>query len=300
MITFDKFDKNRYSQDVIVTDGLIARLYGITGDNVYLLPRGEKAKSMYNFARLCKWLVDINLPKQSRVVAVGGGSVGDVAGFAASVYKRGVNVLNVPTTLLAMVDSAIGGKTAIDMCGVKNVIGSFVNCNTLTDTDFLNTLPPRQIRYAMGEILKYRMLDENIDSVKGDVKNFVRPCALFKEKIVSEDRYDKGMRKILNMGHTVGHALELQYGISHGEAVRWGLKYELELSFKLGFASREYRDCWQKHFKGNAPRINDETLRLMTFDKKNVDGKVFFVLPCDGYKTRFFTADDLHGLFAEV
>lgn len=300
MITFEPFDKNKYVNDVIVTDSLLSSLYDITGDNVYILPRGERAKSAYHFVRLAKWLVERNVSKQSGVIAVGGGSVGDLAGFVASVYKRGISVVNVPTTLLSMVDSGIGGKTAIDMCGVKNVLGSFIQCDTAIDVNFLKTLPKRQFDYAMGEVLKYRMLSEEIDNISGGVADYVKPCALYKESVVAQDRLDTGVRRTLNLGHTVGHALELQYNLAHGKAVTWGLKYELDIAFVLGYASDQYRKKWQGYFQGKCPEITQETLRLMKFDKKNVDDKVVFVLPCDNHSTRFFATNDLEGLFAEV
>ncbi|HIT77758.1 MAG TPA: 3-dehydroquinate synthase [Candidatus Limihabitans stercoravium] len=300
MITFETFDKYKYVNDVIVTDSLISSLYGITGDNVYILPRGERAKSQYHFFKLAKWMVERNVSKQSRVIAVGGGSVGDLAGFVASVYKRGIAVVNVPTTLLSMVDSAIGGKTAIDMCGVKNVLGSFIQCDTVIDVNFLKTLPKRQFDYAMGEVLKYRMLSAEIDQINGSVVDYVKPCALYKESVVAQDRLDAGVRRTLNLGHTVGHALELQYNLAHGKAVTWGLKYELDIAFSLGYASAEYRSKWQKNLVGKCPEITEETLRLMKFDKKNLDDKVVFVLPCDNHATKFFATNDLEGLFAEV
>ena len=140
---------------MVVTDEHVAKLYGIT--QAYLLPRGERAKTFFHAQKLCRWLTD-NADKHTLMVAVGGGSVGDVAGFCASVFKRGMPLLQVPTTLLAQVDSGIGGKTALDVAGVKNAVGTFYEADTLIDVNFLGTLSPAQRKNGMAEVLKYRML----------------------------------------------------------------------------------------------------------------------------------------------
>jgi len=188
----------------------------------------------------------------------------------------------VPTTLLAMVDSAIGGKTAIDLVGVKNVVGSFVHGDTVVDVGFLATLPPEQLASGMGEIIKYRMLSERIDNA-ADLAETIRLCAEFKQRLCEEDFYDKGVRHLLNMGHTVGHVLELAYEIPHGIAVANGLYYETELAKCLHICTYEYADKWQteikRHFK--LYTITAELLDKMKYDKKNVGGKVGFVLPTE-------------------
>ena len=145
MIWVENFDLTKYSNCLVVTDVNLAELYNVVGDNVFVLPAGEKAKDFAWAKKLCSWFLSKNLDKKGTVVAVGGGSVGDVAGFAASIYKRGVKVIQVPTTLLSMVDSAIGGKTAVNLDGVKNAVGTIIEVDTLIDTRFLQTLSAEQI-----------------------------------------------------------------------------------------------------------------------------------------------------------
>ena len=244
MITFQQFDLSNYINDLIVTDNNLSQLYNIAGDNVFVLPCGEQAKDFAWAQKLCSWFLHKNLPRSGRVVCVGGGSVGDVAGFASSIYKRGVKVLQVPTTLLSMVDSAIGGKTAINLDGVKNAVGTIIAVDTLIDTRFLQTLSDEQIEDGFGEIEKYRLLDEQISKYQGDVDGLIALCASYKQRVVESDLYDCGARKRLNLGHTVAHGLELTYGITHGQAVKYGLYYEMALAVKLGVVEKEFFDQW--------------------------------------------------------
>lgn len=285
MITFQPFNLQQYTNCLIVTDSKIAALYNITGDNVYLLPRGEKAKSLYHARKLCSWFLAHNLTKSDTVVAVGGGSIGDTVGFAASVYKRGVRLLHVPTTLLAQIDSSIGGKTAVDLDGVKNAIGTFYQADTLIDVDFLSTLDKTQRLNGYGELLKYRMLSSDIDEIylkHGAMSvQTVRACVEFKQNICNIDPFDKGKRRLLNLGHTIGHAMELYNRIPHGVAVANGIYYETLLASKLGLCSKHYADKWMSQARNNFTiySLNNEILQLTANDKKN-DGKgICFVAP---------------------
>ena len=281
-VTFEKFDLTKYRTCPIVTDGKIAKLYGISGDNVYLLPRGEKSKSFRHVQQLCRWFLSLNLNKSDLVVAVGGGSVGDTVGFATSIYKRGVRLLHVPTTLLAQIDSSIGGKTAIDLDGVKNAVGSYHFADTLIDVDFLKTLDKKQLTSGYGEILKYRMLNEEIDEVfkDGDLSQTVQACVRYKQQVCDVDPYCQNERNKLNFGHTVGHAMELIYGLPHGIAVANGIYYETLLAANMGICSREYAAKWMAEAEKFAILpLTDEIISLTLSDKKNVGGKVSFVLP---------------------
>ncbi len=277
-ITFGKY--RRGSDSVTVTDENLARLYGIEGDNVYILPRGEEAKSFAHAEALCRWLLSKHVGPDTLVEAVGGGSIGDSVGFACSVYKRGVRLLQLPTTLLAMVDSGIGGKTAIDLDGVKNVVGTYYFADTLIDTDFLNTLDEEQMHSGMGEIMKYGMLSDGI--VTEDLCRTVRNCALFKQRICLEDPYCEGRRNMLNFGHTVGHAMELSLGLTHGVAVANGLYYETLLAERLGLCGAEYA-CKRERIRERFEiyPIDERVLGYTIQDKKNVGGKVGMVLPPD-------------------
>lgn len=299
MIVYQKFNLSDFSDCLIVTDELLGELYGIKGDNVYYLPRGESAKSFENVQSLCRWFLSRNLERRGRVVAVGGGSVGDTVGFAASIYKRGVALTHVPTTLVAQIDSSIGGKTAIDLDGVKNAVGTFYSADTLIDIRFLQTLSQEQILCGQGELLKYRMLSSEIDGVfaRGNVENTVRACAEYKSNVCSLDPYDSGVRRRLNFGHTVGHALELSCGLTHGAAVANGIYYATNLAYKLGKCAKSYRDEWTDKVKALFPIVplSREILELTRFDKKNVGGKVTFVLP-DAFDETSVSTEELISL----
>ncbi|MCH5159759.1 MAG: 3-dehydroquinate synthase [Clostridiales bacterium] len=283
-ITFDKFDFSKFRDNPVVTDSKIAEFYSICGDNVYLLPRGEKAKSFEQIEALCSWFLSKNLSKDGTIVAVGGGSIGDTVGFAASIYKRGVNVLHVPTTLIAQVDSSIGGKTAIDLDGVKNAVGSYHFGDTLIDFDFLKTLDDAQRLSGLGEIIKYAMLDAQVAKLffegKG-LNDVIYACVNCKQSICNADPYCNGERNKLNFGHTIGHALELSYGIPHGVAVANGIYYETLLASQLGKCDKAYADKWMGTVaaKFKIYPLTKDVLQLTLHDKKNADGKVCFMLP---------------------
>lgn len=286
MITYKKFVLNDYTDSLIVTDGKIAELYGISGDNVYLLPQGEAAKTFECVQKLCEWFLSRNLQRGGSVVAVGGGSIGDAVGFACSVYKRGsVKLTHVPTTLVAQIDSSIGGKTAIDLDGIKNAVGTFYNADTVMDADFLKTLDDIQLLNGSGELVKYRMLSQGIDSLfKGEITEpLIKACVDYKQSLCAIDPYDNNQRRILNFGHTIGHGLELTYGLPHGVAVANGLYYETLIALKLGKCSAEYFDKWADEIKRGFAicPITDQAVKCLKNDKKNVDGKICFVLPSD-------------------
>ncbi len=284
MVEFGKFVLSNYANDFVVTDDKIASLYGINGDNVFLLPRGESAKNFACAEQLCRWLLAKKVKKNSQLVAVGGGSIGDVVGFVASIFKRGVKLLHIPTTLLAMVDSSIGGKTAMDLDGAKNVVGTFYPANTLVDTTFLQTLDNEQLTNGMGEILKYRMLDSNIATVfeSQNLSALIQKCITYKLDICNADPYDNGLRQKLNFGHTLGHAMELSLDIPHGLSVISGIYYETLLAHNLGLCDKNYLQKWQGECQKLAnicPCLTDSMLDLCLNDKKNDTNQIAFVLP---------------------
>lgn len=300
-ITFDKFKLSNYIDCLIVTDNRIASLYQIYGDNVYLLPQGEQAKSFEQVQKLCSWFLSRNLTSRDKVVAVGGGSIGDAVGFATSIYKRGVDVLHVPTTLIAQIDSSIGGKTAINLDGVKNAVGTYHFGDTLIDVDFLKTLSDEQLTSGMGELMKYRMLSSSVEKAFNDcngiTSNVIKACVKYKQSVCDVDPYCKGARNKLNFGHTIGHALELSCGISHGVAVANGIYYETLMANKLNVCSREYACKWMKAVtdKFHIYPLTDKILSLALNDKKNTRDKVGFVLPKD-FTEAYFTIDKVKEL----
>ncbi len=283
---FGKFNLNDYNDCLIVTDEKIAQLYDILGDNVFFIPRGELAKNFDTIQSLCRWFLQKNLKRNQTVVAVGGGSIGDTVGFACSIFKRGVRLLHVPTTLLAMVDSAIGGKTAIDLDDVKNAVGTFYQGEVLVDVDFLSTLDTEQMRNGLGEILKYRMLNEQIDATfsSGDQLQTIKRCAHYKQSVCETDPFDNNIRQKLNFGHTIGHAMELTLGIPHGLAVLNGIYYETQLANKLGLCDQTYCKKWQSEVQkliDVCPSLTSSMLDVTINDKKNDNNLVTFVLPSD-------------------
>lgn len=282
MITYKSFSLSDYADVLIVTDANVARLYGIEGDNVLVLPAGEQTKSFSYLQMVWRWFLAKGLHRNGRVVAVGGGVVGDLVGFAASVFMRGVSLTHVPTTLLAQIDSSIGGKTAINLCGVKNVVGSFVDADTVIDTSFLQTLPQEQLQSGYGEVLKYRMLSDSIDGLT-DLDDIIKACVDFKCKICAQDKLDTGSRRVLNLGHTVGHAMELQLGIPHGIAVANGLYYETQLSYRLGRCGAEYKDKWQRRVAEQFEiyPLTSKLLSKLVSDKKNVNQNICFSIPTE-------------------
>ena len=238
--------------------------------------------------------------RHSLLINIGGGMVTDLGGFAASTFKRGINYINIPTTLLAMVDASVGGKTGINFRGLKNEIGVFNNASTvILDTQFLKTLDAENICSGYAEMLKHGLISDekmwaelmNFELEQPDLKQLSRMVAdsvAVKERIVTEDPTEKGIRKALNLGHTVGHAFESfalkRQPVLHGYAVAWGLICELYLScIKTGFPTDKMHQTVRfiKEHYGMMTIVCDDyptLLELMTHDKKNVAGTINFTL----------------------
>ncbi len=202
---------------------------------VFTMPPGEEAKTMATVEDLCRGFSRWGLTRSDVVVAVGGGVVTDTAGFAAAVYHRGVAVVHVATTLLGQVDAAIGGKTGVNVAEGKNLIGAFWQpAGVICDTGVLETLPPREYRSGLGEMVKYQFLGTDLEGVGLDEQ--VARCVALKAAVVGEDEREGGRREILNYGHTLAHALETAggYDLRHGEAVAVGLMFAAHLAAHLG------------------------------------------------------------------
>ena len=201
---------------------------------------GEQHKNLQTVQRIWKTLMKHHADRNALLVNLGGGAITDLGGFAASTYKRGIKFINIPTTLLAMVDAAIGGKTGIDFGGAKNQIGTFAEAeDVLVDPVFLSTLPRREILSGWAEMLKYGFIaDANLlKSNLEDYQQYINRAGEIKREIVAQDPTEKGLRKILNFGHTLGHAIEshcmtTEYPLLHGEAVALGMAGALWLSVK--------------------------------------------------------------------
>lgn len=260
----------------------------------------ERAKSLQSVQEIYRLLVEGNFGKDTLLISIGGGITGDVSGFVASTYMRGIQLIHIPTTITSAVDSAIGGKTGVNFLTTKNLIGSFYQPKAvLVDTRFFTTLPKIEIHSGIGEILKYGYLSDSnfynfilnhqsqLQSLRRKELNYVlQECIRIKSAIVSMDEKDTGVRKILNFGHTFAHAFESSSGfkIKHGEAVVAGIVSALFLSSRLGFVNQGELDVFLKlplSF-GITQKLcalkNEEILTEMKLDKKNSNDAINFVL----------------------
>jgi 3-dehydroquinate synthetase len=207
----------------------ILPLLDIPGKKVifWKAPDGEKVKNFENLNSAVEFFLSKNIHRNSHVVSLGGGATSDFAGMVASVLLRGLSWSVIPTTLLSMVDAGIGGKVAINSAHGKNLIGAFHHPeNIWIANEFLDTLPKEEYESGLGEIIKYCYLDKKIyEKVTSntDLQEIIKSCVLFKEKVTTEDFKESGKRKILNFGHTLGHAIEKTYSLSHGISVIWGI-----------------------------------------------------------------------------
>jgi 3-dehydroquinate synthase len=266
-----------------------------------IVPEGEEAKTFGASEELLGDLIEYGLDRRGVVVALGGGSVGDSAGFAASVYMRGVRVIQIPTTLLGQVDSGIGGKTAVNHPSGKNLIGSFHQPSLVAcDTALLATLPPRELRSGLAEVAKYGVVSDAIlykgleveadGLLSGEAEKLrwvVGRCVASKARFVEADeRDDAGIRAALNYGHTVGHAVETLSGhsIRHGEAVAIGMVAASRVAHGLGLLKqadlvRQINLIRQLGLPVDVPYGLDEVLPVMRRDKKTEAGSIRLVLP---------------------
>jgi 3-dehydroquinate synthase len=276
-------------------------LAGVPND-VLFLPNGEEHKRLAPLETLADEMVRRGGDRSSLVVAFGGGVVNDMAGFLAAIFMRGIPVLQVPTTLLAQVDASLGGKTGVNLATGKNLIGSFHQpVAVLIDPDVLGTLPEREYRSGLYEIVKagvireaalFRFLTERVGDVlerKPDaVDHIIAESVRMKAEVVSADEREGDLRRILNFGHTFGHALEVETGYTrflHGEAVAWGMRAAVYLAELTGYLSAEDSvDILETiRLYGPIPPLDgilaENLLARLVHDKKTVQGRVHFVLP---------------------
>jgi 5-deoxy-5-amino-3-dehydroquinate synthase len=254
---------------------------------LFFLPRGEPAKDLESVEELCRGFARWGLTRTDVVVAVGGGVVTDVAGFAAAVYHRGVAVVHVPTTLLGQVDAAIGGKTGVNLPEGKNLVGAFWQpVAVLCDTETLRTLPAREYRSGLGEMAKYAFLGvERLRDLALD--DAVAACVQAKAEVVGADEREGGRRALLNYGHTLAHALETtgHYDLRHGEAVGIGLVFAGRLAERLGrvdhlraLEHEELVAAYELPTRIPPGRSPAELVAVMRRDKKATSGGLTFVL----------------------
>jgi 3-dehydroquinate synthase len=256
-----------------------------------LMPAGEENKSMKGLAGLYDAFSRMNLTRNGLVVAFGGGVAGDLGGFAAATWMRGVHFVQVPTTLLAQVDSSVGGKTAVNLPQGKNLVGAFYQPKlVLIDPLTLRSLPDREMRSGMAEVIKYgairsASLFEALADSAFDLSDVIYECCRIKSEIVARDERDLGERMLLNFGHTLGHAIEKRSGwrYRHGEAVGIGMVLAASMGEKMGLTEPGAADALRRSLRRHGleteyPGDLEELTPLLSMDKKNVDGGVQLIL----------------------
>ena len=295
----------------VVTNPVVAPIYLVTLQEALaragaqsipvLIEDGEQAKGWETLDRVFDALLAAHLGRDALIVALGGGVVGDLAGFAAATYQRGIPFIQVPTTLLAQVDSSVGGKTAINHARGKNMVGAFHQpLAVIADVATLNSLPDRELRAGIAEVIKHGLildleflewLEARIDSLlardPAALEHAVRRSCELKAQVVATDERESGLRAILNFGHTFGHAIEAGVGYGewlHGEAVATGMVMAAELSVRAGTLRRQDADrvkalITRAGLPVRGPKISaDRYLELMQVDKKASAGRVRFIL----------------------
>ncbi len=288
----------------VITDSNVSKLYvkpvesslqkaGFTCCR-FVFPAGEASKNIRTLSDILEFLAEQEMTRQDIIIAIGGGVVGDIAGFAAAVYQRGIRFILLPTTFLAAVDSSIGGKTAIDLKAGKNLAGAFYQPHlVLCDTDTLETLPPEIFADGIAETLKYGILGNRelfektaAGIARKDCENIIEACVKMKRDIVTEDEYDIAKRQLLNLGHTFGHAIEKQsaYAISHGKAVAIGLHLIAQAAEQRGIAEQGLAETIRRALSANCLPTETEftTIEIMDGllrDKKRHGSRISFVFP---------------------
>lgn len=303
-------------------DKLYGKSLGFDKKCKFVLKDGEKQKNFKNYKRIIDFCLKTKLTRDDAIIAIGGGVVGDIAGFAASTYMRGIDLIQIPTTLLACVDSSVGGKTAIDTSYGKNLVGTFYQPKVVfINTNFLKTLDIRDFKTGLGEVVKYafiekscmsgeefnliNFLDENVKEIfefdNRTLQELIRMCISLKISVVEKDEKESSLRRILNFGHTYGHAVEKLTGykkFTHGECVVAGIIFAFNLALKNNLVDKNYvyfmEDVMKKFdFKQIPPYDLKKVIPLMKTDKKSTDEFIRFILPVDYSTVKEFKFNDL-------
>ena len=327
---------------IIVTDENVASHWletletALTEANYQILTRiltpGEQTKSLTQIDTLTDWILESGVDRKTTIIALGGGVIGDLAGFAAAITLRGLPFVQIPTTLLAQVDSSVGGKTAVDTRHGKNLIGAFYQPRlVLADTDTLSTLPARQVAAGYAEVVKYGLINDLVffewceanghailDGDAAAARYAVEMSCRAKAAIVAQDEHEKGTRALLNLGHTFGHAFEAEAGFDdlllHGEGVAFGTVCAFDLSHRLELCSGQEAERVRSHFtkvglptniEGIAKRhwTPDAILAHMGKDKKTEGGNLTFILARgigQAYIDRDVPIDTLRALLSDI
>jgi 3-dehydroquinate synthase len=301
-----------YKNYIVIFSQKVYKLYSkildFPKDKIYVLPDGEKEKNYKNYIKILNFALSKKLKREDAIVAIGGGVVGDLAGFVASTYMRGVKYIQVPTTLLSATDSSVGGKTAINTKFGKNLVGTFYQPSAVfINVNFLKTLDEKQFKSGLGEVLKYGFIEKNCKPfdephlinfltefqekiLNRDIltlKELIKMCIELKIAVVEQDEKEKGLRKILNYGHTYGHAVEslTKYRkYTHGQCVVEGIRFALNLAYKLNLIDKEYKflceDLIKKYdYKSLITFDTNKIIKVISTDKKATDNHIQFIFP---------------------
>jgi shikimate kinase / 3-dehydroquinate synthase len=310
---------------IVVTDEHLASLHGErllailrnagSAPKLITVPAGEAYKNLETIQKLWQAFLDQGLDRRSTVIALGGGVIGDMAGFAAATYMRGVNWIGVPTTLLSMVDASLGGKTGFDLPEGKNLIGAFYPPKlVLADPQLLKTLPEAEFISGMAEVVKHGIISDTelfdlcaqgLDCIKADLEQVVKRAMAVKIRVIEEDPYEKGFRAALNLGHTVGHAVELvsRFELRHGEAIAIGMVAEAKFAERSGVAKTGLSDEIAAVLAALGLPVQIPTempsegiLRAMRVDKKKNAASIRFALPVEIGKVELVDVTDLESV----
>ena len=293
---------------LVIYDENLSSLYekklNITGKRVIKFAVSSTCKSFEGYRKCCEFFLSKNIHPKAHLISLGGGSVSDLAGFVASTLLRGISWSTIPTTLLAMIDAAIGGKVAIDTPVGKNLLGNIHHPqNIWIDSSFLQTLPKEEFKSACGELIKYAFLNKKIAQLiikKASLEQIIYTSATYKEQVVCEDEREKNNKRlILNFGHTLGHALEMYYKLPHGRAIFWGIPLELKLTGReylikdwlnlakvLSFDPKDFIPPWKdgnileiwNYVKRDKKRIEQDQIRLVDVKEIGISQIVNFKL----------------------
>lgn len=309
---------------VVVISQKVEKLYGkeLSFENKYVLKDGEEQKNIKNYEKILDFCLKKKLTREDFIIAIGGGVVGDIAGFVASTYMRGINYIQVPTTLLACVDSSVGGKVAVNTSYGKNLIGSFYQPKAVfINPNFLKTLSLRDFKTGMGEVVKYafieksckykedfnlvHFLEENHQKIFDynikTLEDLIKMCILLKVSVVEQDEKESDLRRILNFGHTYGHAIEklTKYRkYTHGECVVAGIYFAFDLALKNNLIDKNYlylmEDVLNKFNFVQIPKYEiNKIIPIMKTDKKSANNFIRFILPTEYATVKEFEFNDM-------
>lgn len=303
-------------------DKLYGQLLGFKKEEKFILKDGENQKNIKNYEKILKFCLKKKLTRDDAIIAIGGGVTGDIAGFAASSYMRGIDFIQVPTTLLACVDSSVGGKTAVNSRFGKNLIGTFYQPKAVfINTNFLKTLDKRNFKTGLGEVVKYAFIEKSckhpdelnlINFLEANYKKIndydtktltelIKICLLLKISIIENDEKESGLRRILNFGHTYAHAVEKLTNYkkyTHGECVVAGIKFAFELALKNNLIDKNYlyfmQDVIKKFNFTEIPAFSlNKVIPIMKTDKKSSSDFIRFILPVDYSTVKEYEFNDL-------